>query len=130
MQFGLNHRQKQPTPNYSRPPPLQILTVIHKGIAIPVVVIRGHFEAVIPQRGLAHIRLRLRFQPAPASQGNDAQDDGQAQEQGQEPSAPPAGQAAPDHFVCAEERRGKSEGSFPDLVLLMCGTGVSQRLAF
>lgn len=72
------------------------LTVVHEGFAAPVGVPLAP-RAAVPQRRLMHVGLRLRLQPAPARQGDDAHDDGQAQQQGQEPPAPPAGEAAHHH---------------------------------
>lgn len=61
---------------------------------------------VRPQPGFTHVGGFGRLQPSLASQGNDAKDDGYPQEKGQDPSAPPAGQAAPEHFTRTDFRRG------------------------
>lgn len=97
------------------------LTVVHEGFAAPVEVLLAPCAA-LPQRRLLHVGLRLGLQPAPARQGDDAHDDGQAQQQGQEPPAPPAGEAAHHHRarpaaspaspgVAGVVRRGRSAGT-------------------
>lgn len=91
------------------------LTVVHEGLAAPVEILLAP-GAALPQRRLLHVGPRLGLQPAPARQGDDAHDDGQAQQQGQEPPAPPAGEAAHHHRARPGPhggvgRRGRSAGT-------------------
>lgn len=95
------------------------LTIVHERFTVPVEVLLSPFAA-LPQRCLVHVGLRLRFQPAPACQRDDTHDDGQAQQQGQEPAAPPASEAARHHpagllgHLWARAARGGKSGCRKD----------------
>lgn len=77
-------------------PPLPALTVAHEGLAVPYPALVTP-PADLPERRLQHVGQGLRLQPAPARQRDDAEDDPDAQEQGQDPSAARVVQAVLHH---------------------------------